>query len=75
MSHAVAQPPSAVRRALRADVRTTLFGTSVKARELWGPEQSIHLHRLITPRNAVEITGGHDAIHCRIHTHVASARK
>ena len=70
----VARPTSAVRRAQRADV-AMLFGISVKAREPWGPVHSIHLHRLIAPRNATEITGGLDAIHCRIHTHVVGPGK
>ncbi len=53
---------------------TKIFGKTVKAREGWGPEQLVHLHRLITPRN-IDIAGGRDAIHCRIHTHAAPGRK
>ena len=65
-------------RPARADQRpaaTKIFGVSLKAREPWGPVHPIHLHRFIVPRNEVEITGGLDAIHCRIHTHVEAGRK
>jgi hypothetical protein len=64
------RPAQADRRA----ASTKIFGKTVKAREGWGPEHLVHLHRLITPQN-IEITGGRDAIHCRIHTHAAPGRK
>ncbi len=74
MSDCVARPPSAARRAKRAKVSSKNFGVLVKAREGWGPEQLVHLHRLITPLD-IDIAGERDAIHCRIHTHAAPGRK
>ena len=61
-------------RAGQAPAATKIFGKTVKAREGWGPEHLVHLHRLITPLT-IEIAGGRDAIHCRIHTHAATGRK
>ncbi len=74
MSDCVARPPSTVRRVKRAKLKSKNLGVTVKAREGWGPEQMVHLHRLITPLD-IDIAGERDAIHCRIHTHVASGRK
>ncbi|HVP43606.1 MAG TPA: hypothetical protein VMS96_09235 [Terriglobales bacterium] len=72
----VGQPPSAVSRSKRelSPAPTKMFGKTVKAREGWGPEHLVHLHRFITPPT-IEIAGGRDAIHCRIHTHAAPRRK
>ena len=64
------RPAQAARRA----GATKVFGKTVKAREGWGPEHLVHLHQLITPLD-IKITGGRDAIHCRIHTHAAAGRK
>ena len=75
MSHVcVGQPPSAVSRKKRGITPAKVFGTTVKARDGWGPEQLVHLHRHITPQT-IDIAGGRDAIHCRIHTHAAPGRK
>lgn len=61
-------------RAEQAPAATRIFGKTVKAREGWGPEHQVHLHRYIIPAT-IEIAGGRDAIHCRVHTHAASGRK
>jgi hypothetical protein len=61
-------------QAVQSSVATRIFGKTVKAREGWGPEHLVHLHRHITPLT-IEIAGGRDAIHCRIHTHAAPGRK
>ncbi len=61
-------------QAARKAAPTQIFGKTVKAREGWGPEQMVHLHRLITPLD-IDIAGERDAIHCRIHAHAAPGRE
>lgn len=50
-------------RAGQKPAATKIFGRTVEARELWGPGQLIHLHRLISPQHSFEfITCNLDAV-------------
>ena len=71
-SGCIARPPSSAPPAKRAKQSAeqtpapTIFGKAVKARELWGPGQLVHLHRFISPHRSFEfITCNLDAVRCK----------
>ena len=78
MSKACAvQPTPAARRKTQAAMIFELrnIRITVKSRDLGATGQSVHLDRFIPPREVIEITGGPEAPHTRIHTRVPAGRK